>query len=215
MIDKFFSLQGPSGILETVLTSSDEAVSVVAIICHPHPLYGGSLQHKVVHTLMRTFRELNVASVRFNFRGVGKSQGHYDNGVGEVEDLMAVLNWVVTQYPQATIWLSGFSFGAFIVAKSLMKVTVKIEQVVLVAPPVETFDFSGINFSNRLTCVVMGDQDEIVKPDAVVSWAQQYPNIEMLWLSDADHFFHGKLTMLKNKIIGYLKNTHPTRWLTT
>lgn len=214
MMDKFLSLRGPSGVLEAILTSSDKGVSIVAIICHPHPLYGGSFQNKVVHTLMRAFKELNVTSVRFNFRGVGKSQGSYDNGMGEVEDLLAVIDWVVEEYPQAVIWLAGFSFGAYIVAKSLMKITVNIEQVLLVAPPVETFDFSNIDFSNSSTCVVMGDEDEIVKPYAVSSWIHQHLHVDLLWLSGADHFFHGKLAILKDKVVEYLKKAHPNRWLT-
>jgi alpha/beta superfamily hydrolase len=209
MADRLLKLQGPAGILEAILTQPIETAATVAIICHPHPLYGGSLQNKVVHTLMRTFRELNITSVRFNFRGVGKSEGIYDHGVGETDDLLAVIKWVMDEFPHARIWLAGFSFGAFVVANAATKVIVKIEQLIMVAPPVGKFDFSNIAFINNSICVVMGDQDEVVEPHAVEKWVHQHRDVELLWLPGADHFFHEKLTLLKDKITAYLIKTYP------
>lgn len=211
-MDQVVNLQGPSGLIEAILSQPAVEAPIVAIICHPHPLHGGSLQNKVVHTLMRTFRELMITSVRFNFRGVGKSEGHYDRGIGEVDDAIAVLSWVKMQYPQATIWFSGFSFGAFVAAaavSSKVKTAHTIEQLIMVAPPVETFDFSVINFSLVSTCVVMGEQDDIVAPIAVKNWAKQHPIVDMLWLPEADHFFHGRLSVLKDILMIYLQRKYP------
>jgi hypothetical protein len=203
-MDNTLSLQGPSGLIEAILSTPVESVSTIAIICHPHPLHGGTLQNKVVHTLMRAFRELQIASVRFNFRGVGKSEGAYDQGVGEVEDLMAVISWAKAKYPEATIWLAGFSFGAFVVAGSLVHINSKIAQLILVAPPIESFDFSEVDFSSTPTCVVIGEQDNVVDPSAVTHWVKQNPTIDLLVLPEADHFFHGQLTALKATLVAYL-----------
>jgi len=114
-----FLLPGPTGALEAMAAcpAEDEAVPATAVICHPHPQQGGTMHNKVVHTLARTFSELGLRTVRFNFRGVGASAGHFDHGNGETEDLLAVVSWVRAQRPQDQIWLAGFSFGGYIAAR--------------------------------------------------------------------------------------------------
>src|SRR5690348_488965 len=106
-------LPGPVGDLDVIATNHEQAnnTTPIAIVCHPHPLHGGTMNNKVVTTLARTFKDLGLRSVRFNFRGVGKSGGIYDHGVGECKDLIAVIDWVKKIFPQAPIWLAGFSFG--------------------------------------------------------------------------------------------------------
>lgn len=207
MNDTECRVPGPAGWLECMLSNVDESASTVAVICHPHPLHGGSMHNKVVHTIMRTCREIGVASVRFNFRGVGKSEGTYDGGVGELEDLLAIIEWSAKQYPHAKLWLAGFSFGAFVAAKSLTKSATPIERLLLVAPPVESFDFSDIDFGTVPTTVIIGSRDQIVPPNAVKSWVNRQQNVSLLWLDEADHFFHGRLTLLKDTIINHIKQT--------
>ena len=128
-----FLIQGAIGELELLTACPPDAAAqpITAVICHPHPLHGGSLQNKVVHTLARGFGELGARSVRFNFRGVGRSSGVYDNGMGETEDLLAVIAWVRARRPRDRLWLAGFSFGAYVALRA--SVRFDPAQLVLVA----------------------------------------------------------------------------------
>src|SRR5579862_4201640 len=132
-------LEGPAGNLE-LLTSYPEVPRnppIIAVICHPHPLFGGNLHNKVIYILARSFHALGLSSVRFNFRGVGKSQGHYDHGIGETDDLLAVLQWLKNTCANPTIWLAGFSFGAYVAARAVKQAQTgprPIEQLICVAP---------------------------------------------------------------------------------
>ncbi|HAJ44288.1 MAG TPA: alpha/beta hydrolase, partial [Alcanivorax sp.] len=111
------ALEGPEGTLEAVLEGETENPAMIAIVCHPHPQFGGTMDNKVVTTLIRAARDAGAAALRFNFRGVGESQGAYSDGIGEVEDLIAVHRWLSKKYPGAPLWLAGFSFGSFVAAR--------------------------------------------------------------------------------------------------
>ena len=110
------ALEGPEGTLEAVLEGETENPAMIAIVCHPHPQFGGTMDNKVVTTLIRAARDAGAAALRFNFRGVGESQGAYSDGIGEVEDLIAVHRWLSKKYPGTPLWLAGFSFGSFVAA---------------------------------------------------------------------------------------------------
>jgi len=196
-------IPGPSGRLEA-LTSCPECyvgTRPVAIVCHPHPLYGGSMKNKVVHILSETFNDMGLLSVTFNFRGVGRSEGRYDNGIGETEDLLAVVEHFRTRHPEAPIWLAGFSFGAYVALRGHAEAGA--ERLLLVAPPVTMFDFDALPTIDVPWMVVQGGRDTIITPQAVAAWVQrQRRRPDYRWMTDADHFFHGRLNRLRETVMG-------------
>ena len=168
----------------------------VAVLCHPHPLYGGTLDNKVVHTLARTMNELGLAALRFNFRGVGASRGRYAEGIGERDDLRAVLDVAETSWPGLPLWLGGFSFGAYVsVAVAGGRPPA---QLVSIAPPVNLFDFAGISRPDCPWLIVQGGTDDIVPADEVRAWAAELvPAPRLVEIANAGHFFHGRLNNLR------------------
>jgi alpha/beta superfamily hydrolase len=200
-------IPGPAGHLEALVTPLKPDVTprgAVAVICHPHPLHGGAMQNKVVTTLMRVFRDLGLHTVRFNFRGVGKSEGQYAEGVGETEDLLAVVNWVKTQYPNDQLWLAGFSFGAAISIRAASQLDVS--QLVSIAPPVPRLDLLTVPVPHCPWVVVQGEQDEIVVPAEVFAWVDSLnPQPKLIRIPNASHFFHGKLLILRDILEETLK----------
>ncbi len=196
-------IPGPAGAIEA-LTSCPDCYAgdrPIAIVCHPHPLYGGSMRNKVVHILSQTFNDMGLLSVTFNFRGVGKSAGRYDQGRGESADLAAVAAFYRVRHPQAPLWLAGFSFGAFVAARS--HVAVGAERLLLVAPPVTLFDFTTVPPVTVPWMVVQGGQDEIIAPPAVSAWVGAQKSCpDYRWMADADHFFHGRLNRLRDTVMG-------------
>lgn len=195
-------IPGPSGDIET-LTSCPECYDgerPMVIICHPHPLYGGSMNNKVVHILARTFNKMGMLSVTFNFRGVGKSKGRYDQGVGETRDLLAVVEHFHARYRSAPIWIAGFSFGSYVALNGHKEAGA--ERLLLVAPPVGMFNYDDLPEVKIPWLVIQGGKDEITPPETVSQWvAQQHPRPTYRWLADADHFFHGRLNRLSDAII--------------
>lgn len=194
-----FLIPGPAGQLEIITTSSPKNNSPISIICHPHPLHGGTMQNKVVTTLAKTFRELEYSTVRFNFRGIGKSTGAYDHGIGETEDLLAVIAWVKKVLPNQKIYLAGFSFGACVAIKVATEIVP--EKLICVAPGIEHFDVSNL----QIPCpwiLVQGEQDEVVPPQVVFAWMKsQTIQPEVISIEGATHFFHGKLVELRERLI--------------
>jgi len=193
-------IPGPVGDLELQVESPDGGgPAPVAVICHPHPVYGGTMTNKVVHILAAGFRELGAHSVRFNFRGVGRSAGEFDNGVGETADLLAVVAWAQARFPDSPLWLAGFSFGAWIALKATAQL--QPERLLLVAPPVDMYDFSVIPEVTVPWMVIQGGEDEVVSAEAVADWvAQRQPAPQFRVLDSAGHFFHGQLNTLKESM---------------
>lgn len=189
---------GKAGDIEVLITRPPTLTEAtpVAVISHPHPLYGGAMTNKVVHILAKTFSELNAITVRFNFRGVGKSQGEYDNGNGEAEDLQALVAKLQQWRPRASIWLAGFSFGAYVTAKAQAKI--KAERVLLVAPPVSLYDFTVLEEIEVPWLVLQGGEDEVIDATAVKNWVNERTNApQLLWMEGVGHFFHGRLNEVK------------------
>ena len=165
-------LPGAAGAIEiAVSVPAQDARNGVAVIAHPHPLQGGTMFNKVVTTLDRALGELGLATVRFNFRGVGRSEGVHDEGRGETDDLAAVAEWVRREKPGAALWLAGFSFGSYVALRAAARLAP--QQLVLVAPPVGRWDFSGIEWPQCPVLIVQGGDDDIVDPAAVAEWAAQ------------------------------------------
>lgn len=192
-------IAGPSGDLELSLSCPRAADSAIpyGIICHPHSLYGGSMNNKVVYMIAMAFNQLGAAAVRFNFRGVGQSSGVFDHGRGESEDVQAVAAWLEQHYAPQALWLAGFSFGSYVALRAPLKPA----RLLLVAPPVEHFDFEALSLPAMPTLIIQGDQDEIVSVAAVTQWVkQQAHQPQFQRLPDSSHFFHGQLTALRTMI---------------
>lgn len=193
-------LPGAVGTLEALTSAPNNASDVVVVICHPHSLHGGTMHNKVVYTLARAFKEMNLRTVRFNFRGVGASEGNYDEGIGETEDLLTVLKWVQQVRPQDKIWLTGFSFGSYVAARAAK--TWPAQQLISIAPPVENFPFKQLPPFTCPWLVVQGEADEVVAPQKVFSWLAELPQPpQLIRMPDTSHFFHGKLVELRQLLI--------------
>ncbi len=197
-----FLLPGPAGMLEAVLTYSalPDATTPVAVVCHPHPLYGGTLHNKVVHMVSKAFGELGAVTLRFNFRGVGRSDGRFDHGVGEVQDMLAAVGWLRARFASSPLWLAGFSFGAFVAWAGYRQAGAA--RLLLVAPPVDMFDFAREGAVDVPWMVVQGCADEVVDADSVSRWVKRQaraPRYECF--DDAGHFFHGRLIPLRERIV--------------
>jgi alpha/beta superfamily hydrolase len=198
------SIPGPAGPIEALLERPSQLrTDAVAVCCHPHPLYGGTMQNKVVHALARATLDCGAVALRFNFRGVGGSAGGHDHGAGETMDALAVADWAMQRLATRQLWAMGFSFGAF-VAYSLADAR-DAARLVTVAPPVQRFDFTQQAAPRCPWLVVQGDEDELVNHDSVLQWTrtlQQPPQVELF--AGADHFFHGRITELRQRVAGWL-----------
>jgi len=200
------TLAGPVGALETRLETPDGAGGPAAfgVVCHPHPLFGGTMDNKVTHTIARSMMECGAPTFRFNFRGVGASGGKFDNGRGETDDLAAIVAEGRRRYPSAALWLGGFSFGAFVALRGAPDLApVKL---VAVAPPVARFELGTVANPDCDWMLAQGDVDEVVPAEAVLAWAAAQPRKPRLHvLAGAGHFFHGKLHELKPLVLDFLR----------
>ncbi|MGH8261531.1 MAG: alpha/beta hydrolase [Steroidobacteraceae bacterium] len=202
-------IAGPAGRLEGRLEEPDDGarrVSRFGVICHPHPLHGGTLDNKVVHTLARALHDLGVPTVRFNFRGVGASEGRYDSGIGETDDALAVVGWARRRWPDAAPWLLGFSFGGVIAIRAAARAGARL--LVTVAPAVgrridpAVRDEKEIPIGEALPAcpwlIIQGDADEVLDAGSVLEWAsRQVPAPQVRVSRGAGHFFHGRLPELR------------------
>lgn len=199
------TVEGPAGALEGLWHVSDDAPRAVAVVCHPHPQHQGTMHNKVAHTLARAFFAGSAAVLRFNFRGVGRSEGEFDEAVGETADALAAVAWVREQYPDIPLWLGGFSFGAQVALQATGKA--KPDRLVTVAPPVQRF---GDARPARPACpwlLLQGEADEIVDADAVLEWARAYDEPPVIrTFPDVGHFFHGNLTGLREAVTDFLSD---------
>ncbi len=187
-------IDGPAGTLELAVNAPADAPIGVALVAHPHPLQGGTLDNKVAQTLAKTFVALGYAALRFNFRGVGDSQGTFDDGVGETDDALAALGYARRLYGELPLALAGFSFGSFVQTRVAQRVA--FERLVLVGPAVNRFDAHVVPAE---TVVVHGEEDDVVPLADVFNWArpQQLP---VVVFPGCGHFFHGRLVQLQRVI---------------
>jgi alpha/beta superfamily hydrolase len=206
---KSILLAGPAGVIEALAMAPAASVLIegyVAVVCHPHPLHGGSMGNKVVTTTMRAFRDVGIPAVCFNFRGVGASGGEFDSAVGEVDDLHVVVSWLLKCYPGAKLLLAGFSFGSSVAAQYSSRVEGVIEGLILIAPPVERYNYDKNKSFPCRSLVLIGDEDELVDVENVRSWQESLiSSSEFVLFAGASHFFHGKLVDLKSKMVERLQ----------
>jgi alpha/beta superfamily hydrolase len=199
------TIAGPAGPIEARLEDPSPGVAPAAcgVVCHPHPLYGGTMQNKVVHTVARAMQERGTPTVRFNFRGVGGSAGQYDAGRGEMEDALAVCAWARANWSCEALWLAGFSFGAAVALEAAA--AVKPAALVTVAPPVGRIIVSPVARPHCPWLIVQGDRDELVDVATVRRWAGEFEAPpRLVELPGAEHFFHGRLVELRAVVLEFL-----------
>lgn len=203
-------IPGPEGRIEGRYHHNPDPGSPVALVLHPHPKHGGTMNNKVAYNLYKSFAVNDFSVLRFNFRGVGKSEGVFDNGVGELTDAAACLDWLQKINPDAsTFWISGFSFGAWISLQLLMR-RPELEGFVAVSPPASQYDFSFLSPCPRSGLIVQGDEDSIVEEDSVRKLAdklnsQRDIEIDYRIIRGGDHFFRGKIDELFDNLSDYVK----------
>jgi alpha/beta superfamily hydrolase len=202
-------IPGPAGELEALLDwpaaaagGGDPGVPAFAVVCHPHPLFGGTLTNKVVHTLARAFNDFGLPSLRFNFRGVGASTGTHDEGRGEVQDALAAIRYCRERWPGAQLWLAGFSFGAAVAVRASIEAAPA--GLVAVAPAVDRIDVGAVT-PDCPWLVLLGDADEVVSPQRMLEWARGLrPQPDIQVMAGAGHFFHGRLPQLREAVTAFL-----------
>jgi hypothetical protein len=192
-------IEGPSGALEVRVCEPQSIPNQWAVISHPHPQFGGTMDNKVVTTLERAFQARGIGTVTYNFRGVGQSVGAYDGGEGEQGDLAAVVAWARAQFAPQRLILAGFSFGAYV---SLMaQPQLQADELWMVAPPVGLYDFTAVPPVTVPWSVVIGLEDEVVNVDEMLDWVlAQSPRPNLLCRAGASHFLHGQLVWLKQMV---------------
>ncbi|MFP3454987.1 alpha/beta fold hydrolase [Psychrobacter sp. SIMBA_152] len=204
-------IPAPAGVLEVDAlwqndNPNDPNTDTVALLCHPNPLFDGTMNNKVVTTMYRFARDNGMHVVRFNFRGVGQSTGEHDYAEGEVVDAMTVLQWIAEQTNARKLWLGGFSFGGYVTARVAEQVLeashiwglddFEVTKIALIAPSVEKNDSTDISLPADRTFEVYGNVDEVIEPDNMQAFADRL-GIEVSVVNGAGHFFHGRLSELK------------------
>ncbi|HET8553170.1 MAG TPA: alpha/beta fold hydrolase [Gammaproteobacteria bacterium] len=197
------TLRGGAGDIEALLDKPAGETTAVALVCHPHPLFQGTMHNKVAHMLARALTDLGALALRFNFRGVGASAGAHDRGDGETDDTVALAQWLRERHPGLPLWLAGFSFGAMVALRAAPRL--EPAALVTVAPPVDRADKLI-----RPPCpwlLLQGDDDDVVGAQAVLAWARALdppPNIATF--PGVGHFFHGNLNALRKTVTERLPN---------
>ena len=201
------SIPGPAGALEVLIEEAGtaQAADCYAVICHPHPLYGGTMDNKVVTTLARALHEVGMPTLRFNFRGVGASAGAFDQGNGETADADAVATHGAARWPGKRLVIAGFSFGGYVALR--LALTRAAARLITVAPAIQRFDLTAHELPDCPWLVVQGDADDVVDPGAVIDWARGLlPAPRLVVLPGVGHFFHGHLHELRDAVIDSIRS---------
>ena len=186
---------GPAGALECAVDAPAGAPRGVAVLCHPHPLHGGTMDNKVVQTMARALLQVGWRTVRFNFRGVGASQGAWDGGRGEVDDALAVV--AAHRDAAQPLVLGGFSFGGYVASQAAARLEAPVQRLLLVAPATGNFDVAAVPED---TLVVHGEADDVVPLAATLDWARPQL-LPVVVVPGVGHFFHGRLPLLKSIVL--------------
>ena len=199
--EHLFTLSSEIGYLEAALVVPENPDKrYIAVLGHPHSLQGGTMNNKVVTTMARAFKELNIASLRFNFRGVGQSAGVYDQGVGESEDMLLLARLCQDAIPGVELIFAGFSFGSYVAYRAAAQQ--KHALLITVAPAVQHYNYTEFSPVPTPWFIIQGDEDEVVPSKSVIDFATDHtPPIPLLRFAETGHFFHGKLISLKERLI--------------
>ena len=209
------TIPGPAGTLEAIVdTPAGASGARVAVLCHPHPLYGGTMTNKVVHMLAKACNEQGAIAVRFNYRGVGASTGTYDEGKGETLDALAVLEWAAQRWPGVQLWMGGFSFGGAVAIRAASErssARSDVQCLITVAPAIRRVSVSPATLPAMPWLLVQGDTDELVDPADIQRWVAALPRPPALvMLAGVDHFFHGRLNDLRDAVVSWLAAVAPS-----
>jgi alpha/beta superfamily hydrolase len=201
-------IPGPVGDIQALIETPEVPdTKHFAVVCHPHPLFGGTLENKVVHMVARAFEEFGAPAIRFNFRGVGDSAGKYDEGVGETDDTLAVIEYGRKRWPGAALWLAGFSFGGAVAIRAAAAAQPAL--LVLVSPAVMRVDRLDVSGELTRSCpwlILQGDADEVLEAKTVLDWAAKVsPEPEVRVMQGASHFFHGRLIELRDHVLAFVR----------
>lgn len=204
-----FVFSGLAGQLEAILTVPSQVnEQYVALLGHPHSLQGGTMNNKVVTTTARAFKELGIPSLRFNFRGVGQSEGNYDDGVGESEDMLSLVRLWQQERPDTRFLFAGFSFGSYVVYRTAA--LCEHDLLITIAPPVHHYDYREFKPTPHPWLIIQGEADEVVPLSLVLDFAaHSFPVLPVIHFAETGHFFHGKLLELKAKLIDSIKAQVP------
>jgi alpha/beta superfamily hydrolase len=196
--------EGPAGRIEGILREAAPPVNRAAIVCHPHPLFGGTMHNKVVFRIARVFQEAGFAVLRFNFRGTGRSEGAHDAGLGEQDDLCAAITFIEQKYEGAEIWLAGFSFGSAVMLRAACSDR-RIRALLAAGAPVSKYDFSHLVHCDRPKLFVQGALDEYGPPAELARFVDRLDEPKTLKIIDgADHFFEGHLDELAQAVADFI-----------
>ncbi len=199
-------LAGPAGDIEARIETPQGVTQPAAfgVVCHPHPLFGGTLDNKVVYTLARSFHDLGMPTIRFNFRGVGKSVGSFADGIGETDDALAVIAAGREKWPGAALWLAGFSFGGAVAIRAAA--SANPTRLVAVAPAIKRVSLEGVPVPACPWLIVQGDADELVNAQETLDWAKPLANPpQIALLPGVEHLFHGKLNDLRDAVTAFAR----------
>ena len=200
-------IAGPAGKLEAILERPGEgALEGAVVVCHPHPQHGGTMHNKVAYTLSRAFVRSGFEALRFNFRGTEGSEGRYDDGIGELDDALAAIEFMRSRHGAYPLWLAGFSFGAAIAVRAA--VATHIDGLISVAPAISRFA-SGLESQPECPwLIIQGDVDELVDVEETVTWVDSLePGPELLIINGGEHFFHGRLTELRQAVMDFVADS--------
>ena len=200
-----FIYPGKVGDLEITLSVPEQTDNrFIALLGHPHSLQGGAMNNKVVTTLARTFKELNIPSLRFNFRGVGRTEGIYDAGLGESEDMVLLANKLLQEQPNTHLMFAGFSFGSYVAYRAAAECP--HELLISIAPPVHHYDFNEFELNSAPWIIAVGEEVELVAVQDVLDFIDQSTaDITLLKFANTSHFFHGKLIELKSRLLDIIR----------
>jgi alpha/beta superfamily hydrolase len=212
-------IEGPSGQLEGIFWDPSRAhsphskPSIAAVVCHPHPLFGGTMHNKVVYQIARTLDRVGVPSLRFNFRGVGLSAGKHDRGHGEREDVRAALDFVGAEFPGVPLMAAGFSFGCW-VGLRVGSEDSRVTELIGVGPPVNDSDFSYLAKNEKPRLFILGEKDQYGSPEKLEKLIATFPkavqrDTKSVIVPGADHFFVGQLSELDAALSAWLTERHP------
>jgi alpha/beta superfamily hydrolase len=200
------TIDGPAGALQGLLEippGPGEQVRHFGVVCHPHPLMGGTMDNKVVYTVSRAFQDAGAPTIRFNFRGVGRSQGEHEGGVGEMQDALAAIAHGRALWPGAGLWLAGFSFGGAVALRAAAPAGAA--RLVTVAPALSRVTGPEFPWPACPWLVVQGDADDVVNPGEVLALGRRVPAPQITVLAGAGHFFHGFLPALRLTVAQFLQ----------
>jgi alpha/beta superfamily hydrolase len=206
-----FFLQGPVGKLEAILWTPirEESPSIAAVICHPHPLFGGTLHNKVVYQAAKSLDALGIPVLRFNFRGAGLSAGNHDRGLGERGDVQAAIDFLAEEYPGNSLLVGGFSFGSW-VGLRVGCADSRVHELIGIGIPVNNSDFGYLENCSKPKLIVQGTNDEYGGWEKVeTTVAEMAGDTRLSFVQDADHFFAGKLDQLNQAITEWQTERHP------